>query len=194
MSDQNAETTETAPDAVLDTLKQQATDMGIKWHTNIKAPTLIGKIAEFLSSQGGVPTPAPAVKAQVVPLNPAMEKVKVEAQLVKAATKLVRVKIACMNPDKKEWKGELFSVSNSVVPTQKKYVPFNNEAGWHIPQIIFNMIKERKCQTFKTVKGPHGDTKESVLISEFSIDIMDPLTAIEIEDLKTAQAVANNLG
>jgi len=99
-----------------------------------------------------------------------------------------------MNPDKKEWEGEVFTASNSIIPTQKKFVPFNAENGWHVPQIILNMIKERQCQVFKTVKGPRGEKiRKGVLVPEFSVEILDALTQNDLNDLAKTQAVANNL-
>ena len=44
-----------------------------------------------------------------------------------------------MNPTKKEWEGEIITVSNALVAvTVKKYIPFAAEDGWHVPQISLN--------------------------------------------------------
>jgi len=110
------------------------------------------------------------------------------------ANKLVRVRITCMNPDKSEHPGEIFTVSNNIVGTIRKYVPFNADEGWHVPQMIINIMKERKCQVFVNKKVSNGQTvKRGKLVNEFAIEILDKLTDKELETLKTKQLAAQSL-
>lgn len=122
-----------------------------------------------------------------------VEKKKAEKdkeQLTKKAMKLVRVQIACNDPNKREWEGEIFTVRNAVLPEVKKFVPFN--VPTHIPQILLNMIKEKELQTFVTVKNPNGTTtKKSRLIPMYAIQELPPLTPEELEAIKRKQLVEN---
>lgn len=107
------------------------------------------------------------------------------------AEKLVRIRVACMNPAKKEWHGEIFTVGNSAVGTLRKYVPFNNDEGWHVPQMILTMIQERQCQVFVNKKTERGVTvREGKLIKEFAVEIMPELTPVELRELARRQAMA----
>lgn len=151
--------------------------------------------------------PAPSVLAAVEAPAPVVEQVPVTTEastmppanetkdqrrnrLRREATALVRVVVVCMNPNKTEWPGELFSVGNSVVPTVKKFVPFNNDAGYHIPRIIYNMMQERKCQVFYNVTDKNGNRiRKSKLIKEFSIEVLPPLTEAELRALAQQQAM-----
>jgi hypothetical protein len=94
-----------------------------------------------------------------------------------------------MNPMKKEWPGEMFSAGSAKLGTFKKYVPFDGNP-YHIPQIIYDMIQERKCSTFYTERDERGREKRvSRLIKEFAIEDLAPLTSQELEDLAKVQAL-----
>lgn len=116
------------------------------------------------------------------------------ARMRREAAKLIRVRVNCMNPAKSDYEGEIFTVSNSVVGTFRKYVPYNNEEGWHIPQIIYDMLQEKQCQIFVNAKGPRGQkVKKPKLIKEYAIEVLDPLTRKELEDLAQRQAMAHSI-
>ena len=105
------------------------------------------------------------------------------------ATKLVRIRVTCMNPAKKEWEGEIFTSGNANVGSISKYVPFNSDDGWHVPRILLNMIKERQCQIFVSKKDSRGNmTRTGKLIKEFAVEILDPLTTEELAELAARQA------
>jgi hypothetical protein len=71
------------------------------------------------------------------------------------ALSLVRVNITCKDPMKTSWTGELFSAGNDVIGSVTKYVQFNTEIGYHLPRIIYNVLKTKKCTIFvnKRVNG-----------------------------------------
>lgn len=182
----------------LEIAKNKATELNIQFHPSIGLSKLQEKIDEVLNK--------PAEKAKLPPPNalntkdasplPKKALSKAERLIEKRndAARKVRVRISCMNPSKKEWEGDIFSVSNSIVGTHKVYVPFNNEEGWHIPNIIYKHILERECQIFVKAKGPRGEKiKKSKIIKEFSVELMDQLTKAELQDLATRQTMANNL-
>ena len=111
---------------------------------------------------------------------------------IKEAKRLVRVRISNMNPNKREWPGELYTVSNSVVGTIKQYVPFNNDEGWHIPQMILSHLYEKECQIFYSKKNADGyNTRHGRLIKELNIQELPALTMPEIQDLAQRQAMAS---
>ena len=168
----------------LETLKERATLLNITYHPNIGVDKLRAKVKEVMDKTAPEVKPAATgISAQAVFRN----------KLRKEANKLIRVRVACMNPNKKEWEGEVFTVSNSVVGTIRKFVPFNAEEGWYVPAMILTMMRERKCQIFQTVKGPRGNkTRKGKLIPEFSIETLENLTPKELKALAVKQAVANN--
>lgn len=178
-----------------DVLKTRADQMGIKYKANI--PT--AKLKELVNARlTGESTPddddededteiTKPVKATKAPKETIPQR---NARLRKEASRLVRVRISCMNPAKKEWEGEIFTVANAAVGTFKKYVPFDVEDGWHVPEIILKMIQARKCQVFTTVRNDRGQKiRKGKLIKEFAVEILDDLTPAELERLARQQAM-----
>jgi hypothetical protein len=116
------------------------------------------------------------------------------ARLRKQASRLIRVNVTMMNPNKTNLKGEVYTVSNSIVGTHKKFVLFNTTDGYHVPYIIFKHMQERKYQAFKTVKGAGGkDRRVGFAVPELSIHVLDPLTPEELEELKIKQALNRSI-
>jgi hypothetical protein len=195
-------------DDEMTTLKKNADLMGITYHPSIGIEKLRTKINEVLNAK----EPADSVEPNSVnpdednkqpdpdadetgPEPGEVAPVKeTEAQwkhrMKKEASALIRIRITCMNPAKREWEGEIFTVGNSVVPTQKKFVPYDTE--YHVPQIMYDMIKDRRCQIFVTAKDGRGNkTRQGKIIKEFGIELLDPLTEQELKDLAQRQAMAN---
>lgn len=177
-------------------LKAKADKMGLSYHPNIGLEKLREKVTAHLNGIPEAPeTPAEAPAAPVAVDVPA-EETPVARKLRKKreASELVRIRVTCMNPNKKDWDGEIFTASNSVVGTFKKYVPFNADEGWHVPRIIYNMIVQRQCQVFITRKGPRGvSTKEGKLIREFAVEVLPMLSEEELHDLAQRQAMAKSI-
>lgn len=196
MTDQKAEVTVPATDEVsiqdeLTSLKQQAKILGVSHHPSIGVNKLRVKVRKAMSDD--LPKiPQETISKNAIPLKET--KLQRVTRLRKEASLLVRIRVTCMNPDKREWSGEIFTASNSVVGTYKKYVPFNNDEGWHVPQIIVNMIKERKCQVFRNEKDINGrKVMRGKLIDEFAIDIMPSLTSEEVNELARKQAMSGSI-
>lgn len=176
--------------AELDALKARADILGIKYHPAIGLDKLSAKVTAALEAkESEVEENTVAAKPKVVANKDLTESQK-RKKIREEATKLQRVRIACMNPNKREWQGETFSVGNSLLGQIKKYVPYDTE--WHVPQIILNAIKERTCQVFTTTTGPRGQkTRTGKLTTEFAIEHLPPLTGKELHDLAQRQAMAN---
>lgn len=204
MSDINEEATPVVQDE-LKTLKERADLVGLTYHHKVGAKKL--KLQLEAHMKGETLEAAEEAKAQAKAAKKAAKAAaKANApipetpnqralRLRKDAGRLVRIRVSCMNPNKKDYDGEIYAVSNSVVGTFKKFVPFNNDNGWHVPQIILNHMLEKECQVFHTVKAANGQkVRKGKLIKELNVQIMDPLTIQELEDLQHQQAMAGNLG
>ena len=191
-------TNDNANESALVTLKAVADSLGITYSSRIGLEALQEKLEEYMTEQKHKDAEElrqqkkQEYAAQQQQLKSGNSDAAKRMAIIKEATKLKRIAVTCMNPNKSNWEGEIFTVSNSVIPTQKKYVPFNAKP-WHVPQIIFNVLKERKCQVFKTVQRGKHKIREGYRIPEFAITELDPLTPQELEDLKKEQAMSNRL-
>ena len=175
----------------LATLKARADQLGISYHPSIGVDKLRAKVAAAMSDEPGTPddeSDEPKTPEQAAPVESEGQRLR---RLKQEANELVRIRLTCMNPAKKEWDGEIISVGNSLVGTLKKFVPFNADEGWHVPRIMLEMLQARQCQVFVSGKSKNGvTTRQSKLIREFAIEILPPLTAQEIKDLAQRQAMA----
>ncbi len=184
MTDSENETTLDIPDE-LTTLKARADLLGVTYHPSIG----VDKLREKLTA-----TLAPA-KDPVVPKVEDVPEVETEGarrfRLKREANELVRIRVTCMNPAKKEWDGEIFTAGNTFVGSFTKFVPFNNEEGWHVPRIIYKQMLDRQCQIFTTTRDDRGNSsRKGKLIKEFAIEVMPNLTPEELADLAQRQAMS----
>lgn len=171
--------------ADLEGLKAKADMLKISYHPSIGADKLREKISAHLAEEEeDTPTPSPEPGSET--------KAQKADRIRKEATALVRCRVTCMNPAKKNIEGEIFTTGNAVTGTIKKYVPFNAELGWHVPRMIFDMLKARKCQIFVEERAPNGmKTKRGKLIPEFSVEELEPLSESELKALAQRQAMAS---
>jgi len=185
-------------------LKERATLMGIKYSPNIGLDKLKAKITEKLSPpveadpnseyageeyDSIIAAEVTAAGKQVAPKaapTPLQQKMARRDK----ALQLVRVRVVSMNPTSSNLKGELVSSGNSELGMIKKFVPFNAEHGWHIPQILLKVLQNKKFMTFYEVKIGNKRIKRHKLVPEYSIEIMPPLTPEELDALKQRQLMA----
>lgn len=160
----------------LDTLKERADKVGLKYHHNIGVDKLREQLNAKLNSE-------PTSEETSGKLSRAQRATK----LRKEATKLVRVRITCMNPNKSEWSGEFFCVSNSYIGTVKKFVPFGVE--YHVPEILLTMIESRQFQQFYNEKIKGRNVRKGKLVKEFGVERLKPLTEQELKELARRQAM-----
>lgn len=166
-------------------LKRRADVLGITYHPSIGVDKLRNKIETKMASRAAI-TVDPINSGEVIP-HKVSESQRIASKR-KEANRLVRIRLTCLNPNKKEWPGEIFSVGNSKLGFFKKYIPFNLDEGWHVPQIILNYIQDKNFQAFTTRRDQKGNkTRESKLIREFAIEILPPLSASELDDLAKVQ-------
>ena len=210
-SEATLENEETAPaEDELSLLKERATLMGIRFSPNIGIDTLKARINEKAnppkSSESTVldqyageeyatiqDAENAAAGAKVEPMkapNPLQQKMARRDK----ALKLVRIRVSSMNPLSSALKGELIFAGNSEIGMVKKFVPFNAEQGWHVPQIILDVLRNKKFMTHYEEKQGNKKIKRHRLVPEFSIEILPPLTQEELEALKQRQLMAEGGG
>ncbi len=161
-------------------LKERADLLGVKYHPSISLEKLREKVNATLAPTDDGAEAAPKKTNRLA------------AQ--KRASELVRIRLTCMNPAKKEWEGEIFTVGNAAVGTFKKFIPFNADEGWHVPRIILEQLQERQCQVFVTSRDKRGNTtRQGKLIKEFAVEILPALTEEELKDLAQRQAMAKSI-
>lgn len=168
-------------------LKARADLLGIKYHPSISLEKLREKVNASITPDEPEETPTDPDSSAITfePETPNAKRLRMKRE----ATKLVRVRVTCMNPIKKEWDGEIFTVGNNAVGSIKKYVPFNAEDGWHVPQMILQMMQERMCQIFVTVTDDRGNkVRRGKQIREFAIEYLPQLTKAELAELAARQA------
>lgn len=184
----------------LETLKARADQMGLQYHPSIGVDKLREKVLAALASDEAKPNdqaaqtqepPVAQAPAQPVEETPGQQLQRLKRQ----AMELVRIRLTCMNPAKKDWPGEIITVGNSLVGSIKKFVPFTGaEDGWHVPRIMYEMLVARECQVFSTGKTARGVTmRQSKMIREFAIELLPNLTEKELHDLAQRQAMAGSI-
>lgn len=147
------------------------------------APVVIEKPrAVYVSPKQHADTPSVPVEGETIGQK--------RMRLKRHANELIRIRVTCMNPAKKEWEGEIIAGGNNLVGTLAKYIPFGADDGWHVPRIIYNVLRDRMAQIFVTVTDPRTKQKGRVgkQIKEFAIEVMDPLTPEELSELAARQA------
>lgn len=166
------------------TLMQRADKLGIKYSNNIGLETLRERVNAKLEETSEEP------KEEKTKESTAKETAVQKAR--KDALKLVRVNITSMENTKNNLSGEIFTVSNGVAGTVKRYVPFG--VDWHIEQIILNTLKEKEFQRFGTEKTPSGQTvRRAKSVPAYAIQILPPLTEAELEDLRKSQLARQSI-
>ncbi len=114
------------------------------------------------------------------------------------ALKLSRVVVSPNDPALNQHSGLIFSVGSSKVNkgrVVKKFVPFNNEEGWHVPQIILDTIEQGQYQHFKEVTRPDGSkTMVAHQSKKFTVRYLDALTDAEMKKLAASQQATDGIG
>lgn len=112
-------------------------------------------------------------------------------RLRREAMALVRVRVSCMDPQKKNLKGELICVSNRNFGTVQRFIPFNRE--WHIEKVLYDVLAEKEYMVFDREKtGRAGiEVVTPRNVPAFNIQVLPPLTKAELKDLAQRQAMAD---
>lgn len=173
--------TENTPEMVLQSLKNKAEILGIVHSQEDTVDTLRERINAKL---------AEPEKAPEAPKQKTAHELRQEAY--REATRLVRCRITNMNPQKSDLPGEILTVSNRIVGEIKRYIPYNeNSEGWHVEQMLLNMMQDKKFQQIRTRKAANGQIlPETKWVKEFAIEILPDLTPEELKILANKQAAA----
>ena len=178
-----------------DEIRQELADNGVTLHHKTGTKKLASTLADVRSKEykedpktPDLTGPSEAAKAAKAKHLAAMQTPE------KLAMKLTRVVVTPNDPTMVNYPGLIFSVGATGLNhgrMVKKFVPFNNEEGWHVPQILLNQIENGQMQKFKTVVRPNGEkVLEPYLTKKFNVRILDPLTPEELKEVAAANKVA----
>ena len=172
----------------LTALKQRADLLGISYHPSIGLEKLREKVNAAISSE-------PKEEAKQEEVTAGETEAQKRLRLRNEAAKLIRIRLTCLNPAKKEWDGEIISTGNTSVGTYKKFIPFQGaEEGWHVPNIIYKQLVQRECQIFVTTKDAMGNkVRTGKMIKEFAIEVLPQLTQEELDELARRQAMSKSI-
>jgi len=180
-------------------LMSRARLMGIEFSNNIGTETLRARIKAKLD--GETKPEEPAVEDGEInaltgePVN--VPKKSLRQQIYEEQMKLVRIRITCMDPKKKDLPGEIFTIANEYLGTVRKFVPFGEvtDDGFHVPYCIYTMLEERRFLNIRTRKDKRTGVEhpETSWAREFAIEILPPLTPDELKRLAIAQAAAGSI-
>ena len=171
-------------------LRARADLMGIKYHPSTGVDKLKAKINNQLKSDAEEEKPK-SVKEYDKNYLTETEFQQEQFRLRKQnAGKLIRVRVTCMDPAKKDWDGEIISIGSAKIGTYKKFVKFNTEDGWHIPYSIYEYLKERKCSIFYTfIDQSATKIRKAKQVNAFNIEVLPTLTKEELKELAIKQAM-----
>lgn len=159
-------------------LKERADLIGIKYHPSIGLDKLKEKVNEVLVPKET--TTSGETHAQM------------KMRKIKEANRLVRVRVTCMDPNRKGWKGDFFTVMNPIIGTVKKFIPFN--IIWHVPVVLLKQIKRKKRQEFYEVKAKYGlKVKRARMVPMYAVEELPDLTKDELEELARQQAMNRSI-
>lgn len=141
---------------------------------------------------------APMPGAEVALVAP-KGKVKTLAQHLRDENmKLVRVRITCLDPKKKDLPGEIITVGNNILGAVKKFVPYGEatDDGYHIPFIIYKFLLGRKFVDIRVTKDRQTgrEVVHRRMVKEYGIEVLPQLTPAQLQKLATAQLAAGSSG
>lgn len=166
-------------------LKKRADMLNIKYANNVSNEKLASMIADALEGK------KPSEDSTSDTKSKTERKLNSRERIRREATKLVRVRVTCHNPDKQQLEGEIFTVANGFIGTISRYVPFGEKTsnGYHIEKCIYNHMKNRtyihkdsrEDPVTKKIKMTTRDAKE------FTLEVLPPLTKEELQALRNDQ-------
>ena len=170
-------------------IKQKADTVGVAYTAEDTVDSIRAKINAKLNDE-----PKPKENSDGAASGSSAPKTKQELrqEAILDATRLIRVRITNMDPRKSDLPGEFFTVSNGVVGTIQRYIPYSEqEDGWHIENMLLEMLKEKQFYQLRPRKGPNGTVlPDGRWVKEFGIELLEPLTMEELRVLANKQAAA----
>ena len=174
-----------------DEIRQELADNGVTLHHKTGTKKLASTLADVRTKEYKEDTNSGSTEASRAAKEKHLAAMQTKEKL---AMKLIRVVVTPNDPNMANYPGLIFSVGASGLNNGrmiKKFVPFNNEEGWHVPVILLNQIENGQMQKFKTVVRPNGEkVLEPYLTKKFNVRILDPLTPEELKEVAAANKVA----
>ena len=201
-----------------DEMRQELTDNGVTLHHKTGVKKLASTLAQVRSKEykedvkpveEDIPEIPAGIRHKSLPgSTPAsraakakrIQEVFVDLTEEQKAMKLIRIVVSPNDTLMATYPGLIFTVGSSRLSKNgemiKKFVPFNNEAGWHVPKIIHDQIDAAEMQKFRTVTSPNGEkVLEPYLTKKFNVRVLPELTVEELENLAASQQSAGfNVG
>ena len=196
MSEQNQETTAVDVKQEREALKARCQLLGIQTQGNQSNETLRALIRAKQDEMDAAARQAnPAAFDEAVETSEGRTP-SLREYLKTEALKLVRVRISCMNPQLAKMGSVIITTGNEYTGTVRKVVFFGEktENGYHIPQIILNVLQRRKFQQVVEERNHKGHlVPRARWMKEFNIEILSPLTQKELNALKDRQLATNSI-
>lgn len=189
---EDEESQEVVKPSRLEALKAKATKLGIKFRANISEDALAQKIDNVLAGEAKPKEEDPEEdeEEQEEP-KPKAKKLTVEEQRLeerKRSQRLIRIIARPIDPRRTQLEGEMIMVGNGAIGMTGKFVPFNREEGYHVPEVIYNALRDKQFTEFYTVTDKHGnENTKSRQKRAFVIEVLDPLTEAELAEIRTRQ-------
>jgi len=183
-------------------ISDKLAENGIKMHFNSNRDKLI-KALNNLNIEENIMETTATTDNGVTHLTDSMldsfsiNGVELEGLRDNASMKLIRVIVRPNDPLKLDSSGDVFTVGSNLINrgrAVKKYVPYNNEEGWHVPSILLENIKAAECQIFKKVKRGNEHVMEAQRIKAYNVEVLPPLTQEELTKLGQRQKATGTIG
>ena len=167
-------------------LMHEAKDLGLDPHPNTGELKLERMINDALEPSDEV-EPVKLVKPNE--LSPAQAR----GMLRKRQLKLSRIILRSNDARDKDKQGVTIQII-CAAGTIKKYIPFDNEAGYHVPQCILDRLLEKKTVQFKNAKLRNGtDVRQSYEGKAYNVEILPDLTVKELKELAADQSARGSI-
>lgn len=169
----------------IELLKRKATHLGISFKDNISETTLAKRIEDHLAKESNE---VEADEEDTAEASAKEDKVNKAVDERKRSQRLHRVVVRPIDPRRTQLNGELVMAGNSALGMTGKFIPFNAEAGFHVPEILLNALKDRTFTEFYTVEDKHGNEEtRSRQRKAFLIEYLEPLSQKQIDEIAARQ-------
>ena len=182
--------------STMDIIKKKADELGITYRDNISEKTLENKVKARLAEIEAEEAEAEAEAAKAKGVA-ATTKVSVNESFEerKRSQLLHRVVVNPVDPRRTQLKGEMVWVGNSTIGFTGKYVPFNTEAGYHIPEIVLKDLQARTHTEFYTISDKDGNEHtKSRQRKSFIIEVLETIPQDQFDAIKARQLAQGDQG
>lgn len=179
----------------MEIIKKKADELGITYRDNISEKTLENKVKARLAEIEEEEAQAEADKDSAKPKAETKPSVNQVFEERKRSQLLHRVVVNPVDPRRTQLKGEMVWVGNSTIGFTGKYVPFNTEAGYHIPEIVLKDLQARTHTEFFSITDKDGNEHtKSRQRKSFLIEILDSIPEDEFNAIKARQLAQGDQG